>query len=69
MRNSKADRLERVEPVLTLVGPAAIGAAAGGYGAVGRGLTLGGAIVLGWALWQLSMVAVVLWSVATAQGD
>jgi hypothetical protein len=57
----------RVDSVVTVVGPLAVGVAAAGYAVVAKGLPVVGAIVAGVALWQLATVAVVLWSVATAR--
>jgi hypothetical protein len=62
-RNPKAD----LESTFTLVGPFAIGVAAAGYGVAADKLTIGGAVAVGWALWQLTMIVVVLWGIATTR--
>jgi hypothetical protein len=62
--NRKRPLLERAESLLTVVGPLAIGVAAAGYGAAAGKMTVMGALTVGFALWQLSMIAVVAWNVA-----
>ena len=61
--------LDRIESALALFGPLAIGIAAACYGVIGKETTAGGALVTGWAIWQVSMIVVVLWKVATANDD
>jgi hypothetical protein len=68
-QRTHAGRLERADSALTLVGPLAIGLAAAAYGVVARHATIGGALVAGWALWQLSVIAVICWRVAMTEDD
>ena len=61
--------LERKESELTIIGPLAIGVAAACYGAISEKLTPTGAVVAGWALWQLSLIIVLAWIVANTKDD
>jgi hypothetical protein len=61
--------LERIEPTVVLLGPLTVGAATAGYGVATKALTITAALAAGWALWQLSMIVVVLWSIATTVSD
>jgi len=61
--------LERKESELTILGPLTIGIAAACYGALSGKLTLSGSLVAGWALWQVSLIVVVMWVVANTADD
>jgi hypothetical protein len=61
--------LERNESQLTIVGPLAIGIATACYGAISGTLTATGSLVAGWALWQLSLIIVLIWVVANTKDD
>jgi hypothetical protein len=66
-REPETSRLARSGPALTLAGPLAIGVATAGYAVAAGKLTVSGALAAGWALWQLTTIAVLLWGVAMAK--
>jgi hypothetical protein len=61
--------LERNESELTILGPLVIGIVAASYGSISGKLTTAGSLAAGWALWQLSMIVVVMWVVANTADD
>ena len=54
-----------VESALEIIGPLALGASFACYGVLSNDLTVGVGVTAGIALWQVAMIAVIVWKIAT----